>query len=342
MPFKFPFFWQMKGLVSSLETLPLSRDVPRKDDVARAVGRAEPGPHPLLVAELADGKIIGDLRLATTRNDLVIGDLQTIFGSDNQLNHYALNRRRFRLPKRRTGTALLLGTANSDNYYHWLLDSLPRWRMLQAAGWQDYDFVLLHSLPRRFQEETLDWLGVPAAKRLRCSKNFIHQFHRLIVPAMPFPMEQVAPWVCQWLRSLVAAKASGPERIYLSRRGAETRRLVNEDELRGALALRGFVTFQAEKLSVAEQAQLLSSARMVVAPHGAALTNLVFAPPGAWLLELFHPTHKNRCYVNLAAVCGHQYASLDGEAVPGGCPQRLEYTVDVPVVTRMVDQNLHG
>lgn len=335
----FSFFWHRKGVVSSLEALPLSASVLQKHDVTRAVSGAESGPHPLTVVELAHGKIIGDLRLAATGDDVVIGGIQTVFGCDDPAGHYAVNRRRFRLPKRRAGTALLLGTANSDNYYHWLLDSLPRWKMLQAAGWLDYDFVLLHSQPRRFQEETLDWLGVPARKRLRCSKNFVHQFKRLVVPAMPFPLEQVPSWVCAWLRSLRPAKTAGPEKVFLSRRGACRRQLANEAELEAALASRGFVSVQSEKLSVAEQAEFLGSARCVVAPHGAALTNLVFAPPGARLLELFHPQHKNTCYVNLAAACGHHYASLDGTAIKHADARRLEYTVDVAAVVRLLDEN---
>lgn len=322
-----------------MDALPLSATVLQKNDVTRAVSGAEPGPHPLTVVELAEGKVIGDLRLAATGDDVVIGGIQTVFGTANLDGHYALNRHRFRLPKHRAGTALLLGTANSDNYYHWLMDSLPRWKMLQAAGWLQYDYVLLHSQPRPFQEETLDWLGVPAFKRLRCSKNYIHQFKRLVVPAMPFPLEQVPPWVCAWLRSLLPMRTTGPEKVFLSRRGAGRRQLANEAELQAALALRGFVAVQSEKLSVAEQAQLLGSARCVVAPHGAALTNVVFAPPGARLLELFHPQHKNACYLNLAAACGHHYASLDGEAIEPSNAKHLEYKVDVAAVVRMLDEN---
>ena len=87
---------------------------------------------------------------------------------------------------------------------------------------------------------------------------------------------------------------------------------------------------------MAEQAQLLGAARRVVAPHGGALTNLVFAAPGALLLELFHPQHKNRCYVNLAAACGHRYASLDGRAIQHADARRLEYVVDVSAVLRVL------
>ena len=338
MPSAIPFFWRPKGLVAALENLPPSSQVLQQNDVTLAVRGTGSSSHPLMVTALAGGKIIGDLRLAATSDDVVIGDIQALFGRDTLNSHHALHRLRLRLPKFRRGTALLLGAANSDNYYHWLVDSLPRWNMLQAAGWRDYDHVLLHSHQCEFQEETLDWLGVPAARRLRCSKNFIHQFERLVVPAMPFARKTVPTWVAPWLRSLVPSAQSGPEKVYLARRGAPGRLLANEAELEQALAARGYVSIQPGQLSVAEQAQRLGAARWVAGPHGAALANMVFAPPGARVLEFFHPRHKNRCYENLAAACGHRYASLDGEAIEPGRRGRLAYRVGAATVLEALER----
>ncbi|MGH7980799.1 MAG: glycosyltransferase family 61 protein, partial [Limisphaerales bacterium] len=91
-------------------------------------------------------------------------------------------------------------------------------------------------------------------------------------------------------------------------------------------------------LTVAEQANVLSGAKQVVGPHGSALTNLIFAPPGASLIELFHPEHKNRCYVNLARACGHRYAALDGTPADHSGRRQLEYTADVPAVLRLIGE----
>ena len=147
--------------------------------------------------------------------------------------------------------------------------------------------------------------------------------------AMPFPVEEIPVWVCSWLRSIAPKDSSGPAKIFLSRRGVGGRQLANELELQTALEKIGFISIQPQTLSVAEQARMMSAARCVVAPHGAALTNMVFSPPGALLLELFHPQHKNACYLNLAAACGHRYASLEGMATEKSRPGHLEYTVDV-------------
>jgi len=334
----FPFFWRPRGVVPSLEDLSPADKVVAKHDVSLSVSGKNSGHHPLIVAELAGGRIIGDLRLVANADDAVVGAVQGLSGSTDSCNHYLLHRRRFRLPRNRRGTALLLGAANSDNYYHWLLDSLPRWRMLQAAKYADYDYVLLHSQPHHFQDETLDRLNVPTAKRLRCNKNFVYQFDRLVVPAMPFPDWGITPWACEWVRSLFLERSGGPDRIYLSRRDAVRRPLVNEAELEARLQKLGFVCVQSGKLSVAEQAGLFSAAKWVVAPHGAGLANLVFAPSGARVIELLPPESRNPCYQHLARACGLLYTSLIGTRTHKfACrdDHHAEFTIDVSEVLRL-------
>ncbi len=258
-------------------------------------------------------------------------------GAPGRQAEAVLHRRRFRMPKYRRGTALLLGTATSTNYFHWLLECVPRWKMLQAAERRDYDFVLLHNEPSRFQDEVLDRLKVPPAKRLRCSKYLVHQFERLVVPAMPYPLWQVAPWTCAWVRSLFPEQAPGPANLYL-RRGKCHRPLANEPELESALQPLGFVPVQPDQMTVAGQAKLLSSARCVVAPHGAVLTNMIFAAPGAMLLELFHPQFKIGCYASMAAACGHRYACVDGRPIGRPNRHRDEYAIDVSAVLKELER----
>lgn len=319
--------WKPAGFVPSLDALEAWHGVTGKWDVTMAVTGSQEG-HPLRIVELEGGKIIGDLRMVATAGNVAVGGLQSLFSCPDPDNHYLLKRRRIRLSKYRRGTALLLGAANSDNYYHWMVDSVPRWKLLQAANEWNYDYVLLHGARKPFQDEVLDRLNVPQAKRLRCSKNFVHQFERLVVPSIPFPPEQIAPWACSYLRSLFPERVSGPNKVYL-RRGAGRRRLANEAELEAALAKIGFVAIDPQRLTVFEQVKQLSAAQFVVAPHGAALTNMIFAPPGGLMLELFHPRHKNNCFVNIAAACGLHYKGLDGKPLGRSERRTLEYSIDI-------------
>lgn len=78
-----------------------------------------------------------------------------------------------------------------------------------------------------------------------------------------------------------------PEKLYLTRSGAKLRRPNNEREIIAALEEQGFRAFTARDDNHAEQIARFRAARVIVAVHGAGLTNLLFAAPGAWLFEIF-------------------------------------------------------
>jgi capsular polysaccharide biosynthesis protein len=334
------FFWKSNG-VSPMQLLDASQGVLARHDVTAKVAGENHGYNPLTAVELADGKVVGSVRLAATRENIVVENVQNITGCHDLKNHSALRQRRFRMPKYRRGTALLLGAPSSDcNYYHWVIDSLPRWKIMQAANYSDYDYVLLQEGTSRFQDEFLDQLGVPVSKRLHCSKKQVHQFERLVVPAMPVLEWKVPPWACAWLRSLFPEKNSGPEKIYISRRNAPQRRLINEAELEKGLQAIGFESLQLEQLPIAEQAGLFNSVKCVVAPHGAGLTNLAFAPVGALVVELCASTDTLPCYKNLAIAAGLRYVAVIGNPADKSVSEGKDFGVEVSTVVRAVVDNL--
>lgn len=294
-----------------------------------------------MVIELEDGKVIGSVRLAATRGNIVVENVQNIFGCRDLKNHSALRQRRFRVPKYRHGRALLLGAPSSDrNYYHWLMDSVPRWRIMQAANYLDYDYVLLQEGSSRFQDGFLDQLGVPPSKRLHCSKKVVHQFERLVVPAMPVMEWKVPAWTRAWLRTLFPAKKSGPEKFFISRRDAPQRRLINEADLEKQLTAAGFTSVELGRLPVAEQAGLFSSVKCVVAQHGAGLANMVFAPPGAVLVELCASPKTPPCYKNLAAAAGLRYAVVLGHLPDKPVSDSGDFAIDISTVVRVAMENI--
>ncbi len=271
------WFWRASNYVATPDVLGEGQGVTSRQNVSGLISGEGGAAYPLTVTELAGGKIIGDLRLVATRDDVVVGGIQSIFGCAEPQNHYLLRRRRFRIPKYRHGTALLMGAANSDNYYHWLLDSLPRWKILQPPAGRTMITSCCTACLASFRMKPSTGWGVPPEKRLRCSKNFVHQFERLVVPAMPFPVEEVPPGRARGCARCFPEKISGPEKIYLSRRDSGRRQLVNEAELQAALTSRGFVTIQPDQLSVANRQNFLVRPDALLPPHGAALTNLVFS-----------------------------------------------------------------
>lgn len=81
----------------------------------------------------------------------------------------------------------------------------------------------------------------------------------------------------------------GHRRLLVSRKSQKTRRLVNEDEITGALAPIGVEAVLPETLSFEAQMRLFAGAEIVAAACGAALTNMLFCRPGTTVVE-FCPT----------------------------------------------------
>jgi capsular polysaccharide biosynthesis protein len=84
------------------------------------------------------------------------------------------------------------------------------------------------------------------------------------------------------------------KRIYIRRKWS--RIITNESDLWEILKPYGFIKVELETLSVADQAQLFSSAEVIVGAHGAGLVNLTFCKPGTKVIEIFSPTYITPLY----------------------------------------------
>jgi capsular polysaccharide biosynthesis protein len=155
------------------------------------------------------------------------------------------------------------------------------------------------------------------------------------------------PWVVRFLRSrlLDASFARVTDRaIYVSRGSRRNnRRVLNQDAVMSLLTTRGFVVVDPDALTVAEQIRTFAEASVVVAPHGAALANLVFASPGATVIELFPAGVVVPDYWKLASgVPGLEYRYLAGRGAtkPRTRNQMLvsDIDVDIDMLSAMLDE----
>ena len=87
-------------------------------------------------------------------------------------------------------------------------------------------------------------------------------------------------------------------------------------------------------LSVRQQAMTIASASTVVAPHGAALANLVFASPGTRVLELHQPRYAPPYFHSLAAHGQLLLARCEQPQVPPSLISDLLY--EGPIVEPIV------
>jgi capsular polysaccharide biosynthesis protein len=142
--------------------------------------------------------------------------------------------------------------------------------------------------------ETLAEFGIRPEQIIRTDDRCHFEIERMVVASLKPSHLHVAKWVCDFLRGLVPGRepdAPCNRRLYISRASASFRRLLNEEEVFALLDEHGFEMVHCEALTVRQQRQLFSEAEMVVAPHGAALGNLVYCGACASVLELFSPNY---------------------------------------------------
>jgi capsular polysaccharide biosynthesis protein len=82
------------------------------------------------------------------------------------------------------------------------------------------------------------------------------------------------------------------------------------------LAKFGFQTFVTESLSVVEQIALFYHAKIIVAPHGSGLTNIIFCQKGAKVIELVSPHYLRPYYSIISQLLGLEHYYIIGRYLP--------------------------
>ena len=247
--------------------------------------------------------------------------------------------------------AFLSVLAGGFNYYHWMLDILPRFELIrQSEG--SFDRVarfVVNDLNKNYQKETLDYLQIPSDKIVVSSECLHLQAERLLVPSITATLPPwnrgftaaTPPWVCRVLRKnllpMQKKPSSTPHRLYVSRKNATHRRILNEEEVVACLKNFGFASVALEDFTVAEQIALFSQAEAIAGCHGAGLTNLIFCQPGTKAIEFFAPAYVRNYF---QVICHHlqlEYYYLLGKQVEDSC---LHLSTADNRVGRAADANL--
>ncbi|MDP9117173.1 MAG: glycosyltransferase family 61 protein [Actinomycetota bacterium] len=281
-----------------------------------------------------------------TRNGDLVQELSFYFGTKRPREHPLYLHPRVPSPHAVEGRLGVLATRGDRNYYHFLMDVVPRLGVMASCPDIAPPSKWYVPTTSRFQRELLDLAGVPEWQRVD-SDTYPHvSADVLVVPTPPSMTVINPPWVVGWLRARLLIKAVSRvagRGLYVTRgTGVNNRTVSNEEEVVSALVASGFQAIDPAVLSVSEQIRAFAEASVVVAPHGAALANLVFASPGAGVVELFPAGAVVPDYWKLAGgVPGLEYRYLTGsgrQRVAGRSKMLVrDITVDVPELMRVVD-----
>lgn len=234
-------------------------------------------------------------------------------------------------PMRRwVGPMLVAGTRGRDNHFHWLFQTVATVILARRLGLAPDTPILLPPMDDR--------LYAPFALF-----GLDHPVEILPDDALAILTEGILSTACsgdhgftphpallEMLRE-EGARVTGARRtgrkIYISRRDAANRRLpVNDAETAAVLVSRGFEIVAPGEMSLAQQIAMFREAAVIVAPHGAALTNLTWTENGAdgpVLIELLQENFTMRSFARLAQAKRLTYHALICE-----CAERAELLID--------------
>lgn len=249
------------------------------------------------ILEISQGQVQGKNGLVFVNNEMI----QEMVWADRYEFLQNIPKIESEKIKKISGRVAVISQKASDNYCHFFYEILARLAMLEMHG-IEYDWLYV-TCDKKFVRDGLELWGIDESKIIcPTDENYCIQADILIVPSLVLNTNNgfkhtgvnAHPYTLKYVREKLLSKIEGrvdtskfSKRIFISRRDAPSRKILNEDEVFELFKIKGFERYDAGKMSIIEQIALFAQAEMIVGEHGAGLTNILFCKEGTKVIELF-------------------------------------------------------
>lgn len=218
-------------------------------------------------------------------------------------NH--IRQTKFENVKKISGRVAVIAQPWCGYYYHWTAEVLGRLALLEMNG-IEYDWLYIQT-DSPFMKESLALWGIDQTKIIDpFGDTHYIEADRLIVPSLVSRLtggwtrfaSYVPPQIIDYVKNKLGSRAmqhqvdfESSKRIFISRKDAHFRKMLNEDDVFALFKTKGFKRYDLSELTFSQQIQLFQNAEIIVAAHGAGLFNTVFCNSGSQIIEIF----QRRC-----------------------------------------------
>ncbi|HLO84530.1 MAG TPA: glycosyltransferase family 61 protein [Nostocaceae cyanobacterium] len=212
----------------------------------------------------------------------------------------------------------------SHLYAHWFLESLTRLEALenyiQKTG--DKPVLIIDPHPPIWKIRSLNLMGYRLEDCIQWH-GFRAKVNELIICSKRREDGRASVKACHWLRERILTNLYNDTssnttnitlnpNVFISRRKANARRIVNEEEVINTLDKLDFSTYVLEDLDWDTQVKIFAQAQFIVTPHGGGVTNIVFSQ-NINIIEIFGQK-VSHFYYTIAQGLGFNYACMFCEA----------------------------
>ncbi len=247
----------------------------------------------------------------------------------------------FARPTRREDHVIALWSHPWLGFHHFQVEVTPKiCRIIEESG-KDLGgaklcFPMIH---RRYEKELLSMLGIKENQVIdsKAVGGVIAEKVTIVPMAGWFKGNPNVDLLRKHL--MPPATTKGPELLYLARMGR--RRCLNDAALIERCLELGFTVVDESSRTIPEQIELYRDAKVLAGPHGSAFTNMVWAPPGARIVEMIPSTFDVEYHEHLAASLGHHHTKIacdNGPRATSGVT--IDFNADVPFVIETIEREV--
>jgi hypothetical protein len=230
-----------------------------------------------------------------------------------------------RLKKKLKGSILsLIQGGSGNNYFHFLFDIIPKILLLEKKNLLNKIDLFLVPDIKNWQKTILSNFGI-SEKQLLNSSKFRHIEAEKIYAVdhlwymkgiVQDEITNIPNWIIYALREKFlrySKKIPIADKIFIDRSDSVFNhcKLVNNEEIKEYLIKNNFKSYQISKLNFFEQINLFKNAKIIVGPHGAAFSNIIFSNPGLKIVELIPKSHPSIKCKKFSDLLGFNYTRVN-------------------------------
>ena len=231
-----------------------------------------------------------------------------------------------KLIKSINGSLIILtqGASGHNNYAHWMLDVLPRIKLLLSKMLISEIKNIYVTKLNKFQNQSFSFLGLKSFKIID-PNIFRHvKADQIISVSHPYYFKKtwfyaqsnLPSWIIKFLRNDISKKVKSKKksykRIFIDRSDSlqNHSKLINNNEVIKYLKSKRFKCLRLTELNLKDQISIFKNCNTIIAPHGAGLTNIAFCKKNTKVIEIIPHDNKNYLFKRISKINKLKYKSI--------------------------------